>query len=348
MAQNVRPEVSGKAKNTKSMYARYQDKAKKALIGYVGDPSGKARRFWPAVYPVGSKWEMRDMPFNKGLNDLIYTNQFVGLSILGSAGNIVTSPDGWSWTERGAADDGDWRKMTYGKGTYVASAYSRTNNMVKTSPDAINWTYYNGSGIFYVLGLCFGNDFVSVGSQGNQPKISSSPDGKSWTARTAPADYALNAVKFGKGSYIAVSGGITAGSRVLSSPDTISWTSRPSPDDAYWSGLDFGLNMFLAFSGGMYSPLSTAVTMFSPDGISGWTKETAIGYAWSCICNGAGMFASSAANQCNQINTSPDGHSWTRVFSTGANVYPGLMAYGAEKFVCWVTTSSTYKVVCSL
>ncbi|MEO8235611.1 MAG: hypothetical protein ABI549_09380, partial [Flavobacterium sp.] len=71
--------------------------------------------------------------------------------------------------------------------------------------------------------------FVAVGSN----IVMTSPDGITWTTRTAAANNNWNSVTYGNSLFVAVSNSGT-GNRVMTSPDGITWTSRTPATDNEW------------------------------------------------------------------------------------------------------------------
>jgi len=60
--------------------------------------------------------------------------------VAGFLGQVMTSPDGITWTSRTSIPANDWRSVTWGNGLFVAVSASGTGNRVMTSPDGITWT----------------------------------------------------------------------------------------------------------------------------------------------------------------------------------------------------------------
>ena len=72
-----------------------------------------------------------------------------------------------------------------------------------------------------------------------------SPDGITWTARTAAGDNDLwLGVTYGNGLFVAVG---ASGDRVMTSPDGITWTVRTAAgDNDTWIGVTYGNGLFVA------------------------------------------------------------------------------------------------------
>ena len=78
-----------------------------------------------------------------------------------------------------------------------------------------------------------------------------SPDGITWTSRTAAADNYWSSVTYANGLFVAVStiefGNIN--NRVMTSPDGITWTSRTAAADDYWASVTYANGLFVATGG---------------------------------------------------------------------------------------------------
>jgi hypothetical protein len=69
---------------------------------------------------------------------LVFANNlFVAVSNLLSGTQVMTSPDGITWTSRSTPVFNAWYSVTYGNGLYVAVSNNGTGNRVMTSPDGI-------------------------------------------------------------------------------------------------------------------------------------------------------------------------------------------------------------------
>jgi hypothetical protein len=76
-----------------------------------------------------------------------------------------------------------------------------------------------------------------------------SPDGITWTARTAAVSSGWFAVTYGNGTFVAVAF-TGAGSRVMTSPDGITWTARTAAAQYNWNGVTFANGQFVAVAFG--------------------------------------------------------------------------------------------------
>ncbi|MFT6044344.1 MAG: hypothetical protein ACI9WC_000041, partial [Arenicella sp.] len=98
-----------------------------------------------------------------------------------------------------------------------------------------------------------------------------SPDGITWTARTAAEPSNWRSVTFGNGQFVAVS---ISGSTnlVMTSPDGITWTAQTAAEANQWFSVTYGNNRFVAVS---FNGNGTNRVMTSADGIT-WTARAAV------------------------------------------------------------------------
>lgn len=162
---------------------------------------------WTKVYPLpASGWET--VIWASGLN--LYV-------AVGENGNIMTSPNGSTWTLRTSGTTQFLSGIVWTGTQLVVSG-----GAILTSPDGVTWTVrvatVAGGG---TLSLAWnGSLLVNVGGT----TIQTSPNGITWTARTNPSGADLYSVIWNGVAFVAVGG---AGA-VLTSPDGITWTARTS------------------------------------------------------------------------------------------------------------------------
>ena len=170
------------------------------------------------------------------------------------------------------------------------------------------------------------NLFVAVASTGTN-RVMTSPDGISWTARSAVYNNAWWDVTWAPalGLFCAVSQDTTGGGlRVMTSPDGITWTARTHSTGSSWQAIcwspEQALFVAVAYDG--------TVAMTSPNGIT-WTNRTVPGGQWNDVCWSPelGLFCAvggpSIAGKTNRCMTSPDGITWTARTLTD-NYYVGV------------------------
>lgn len=225
-------------------------------------------------------------------------NQFIGV---GSAGLIITSPDGEHWVQQNSGTTNTLYGVIWSGALYVAVGNNKT---ILTSPDAINWTtqWSDNSGISLSGVACSGTDFAAVGSKpGNQEiDILHSTDGMNWTTTYSASWGALNSVRWTGSQYIAV------GSAVFTSANGTDWTKRT---DA--SALGSGDLYDVCFSGSAYVAVGSSVTASSADGIH-WTGNPTNWYSGGITWSGSVFAAASTLG----IMVSYDGVNWTQTYSS--------------------------------
>ncbi|MCL2610797.1 MAG: hypothetical protein FWE02_03865, partial [Defluviitaleaceae bacterium] len=180
--------------------------------------------------------------------------------------------------------------------------------------------------------VCYGNGlFVAVGGGNN--RIITSPDGITWTARTAAEANQWRSVCYGNGLFVAVSG--DGANQVMTSSDGITWTARTVPFDS-WSSVTYGNGLFVAVSS-----IGISVVMTSPDGIT-WTARTALPNSWRSVTYGNGLFVVVSTSM---FMTSIDGIAWTAHWAPLREFWISI-AYGNGLFVA-VAQTGTHRVVTS-
>jgi hypothetical protein len=212
-----------------------------------------------------------------------------------------------------------------------------------------------------------GHCYVAVGGGG---KISTSPDGATWTAQTSGTGNNLNGVACGMGLLVAVGDSGT----IITSPDSINWTTETGPfSGANVRGVAYGAGCFIAVANGGFigrsvdghswalvtSPfggttpegvvyrnglfVATALSSkigTSADGVS-WSVASPIAKSWWSCTYGNSTFLIGGGNS--GLATSADGSGWTDQSggSPSASDWNGA-AYGAGLFcVVGVRSGST-------
>ncbi len=201
-----------------------------------------------------------------------------------------------------------WSSIIWADGKYVAVG----NQFVGVSSDGVSWNterIIENPSDGYLYGVAYGNSvFVAVGSSGT---VLTSPDGITWTARTAAEANYWTSVTYGNGLFVAVANSGT--NRVMTSPDGITWTARTAPAKM-WRDLIYANNIFVAVAGDYGG---TQNVMTSPDGVT-WTSRTAPSTEFISVTYGNGLFvAVGFLGSGTKIASSPDGITWATRRSTG-------------------------------
>ena len=182
-----------------------------------------------------------------------------------------------------------------------------------------------GNGVFVAVACCGPN------------RVMTSPDGETWTTRTAAVNDAWTSVTYGNGLFVAVSQ-----NRVMTSPDGVTWTARTSAiagNEDYRVLVTFGNGVFVAVTNE-----GTNRVMTSPDGVT-WTARTAPLNIWRSVAYGNGVFVAVSIDGTNRVMTSPDGVTWTARSAAEANSWYSV-TYGNGVFVA-VATSGANRVMTS-
>ncbi len=176
------------------------------------------------------------------------------------------------------------------------------------------------TGVFDDLtGVAYGNGVFTVVGSGEGTLTS--PDGITWTINDVHADPFDNLfdVTFGKSIFVAVGdGGV-----ILTSPDGVVWTRQTSPTTEALIGVEFLNNAFIAV-GVNYTILnSTDGQTWTPATVN---RDTSSGDFYSVAfgsdnTGGNSLYAAvGKIGSRGAIFTSPDGATWSSVFSTDSEV----------------------------
>lgn len=155
----------------------------------------------------GETWTSRTSGKNLALTSAAFGLGLFVVSVSESptSTNIITSPDGITWTSR-TTPVANYNDVAFnGSNLFVAVA---ANGIIISSPDGITWTERFTSAISF-RGVHFADGlWVAVGDVGS---VVTSPDGLTWTNRTATSGTttSLQEVNFFNGNFYAVGNGST-------------------------------------------------------------------------------------------------------------------------------------------
>lgn len=152
--------------------------------------------------------------------------------------------------------------------------------------------------------ITYGNGLFVALAQDGTHRVMSSPDGITWTLRSAAVVAGWEGITYGNGHFVAV-GGIVDGCKIMTSADGISWTERAPPSTSGGcKSVTYGNGMFVAVGPG------NPRVMTSIDGIT-WTSQTSPGSPdWWSVAYANNTFAAIAYVGTPQVMTSLDGASW--------------------------------------
>lgn len=269
--------------------------------------------------------QVEGIPLKKLLHALVAL-LVVTSSLVGSQAAEAT-PLTWQTATQSAVGS-MFEAVAYGNGTFVGISASK----IATSPDGRTWILRDfpepspecrpltTSWIALTYG---GGLFVAVGWGGScSDKVMTSPDGISWSVRSAPGADFLDSVAYGNGRYVAAdrSGGI------LSSPDGISWTRHDAPGS--WWGITYGNGTYVAVG---KNSSDNAATATSTDGISWDVVDQGNIATNSSISFGNGTFVvvQPMGEGALGLLSSADGRNWIRRTLPGTG---WAVAFGNGRF----------------
>lgn len=168
------------------------------------------------------------------VNKVIHTTTFAGTSprglefgagvyvLVGDNGNISTSTDLVTWTDRSNPFGSEWCYcIKFLGGQFIIGGQSGS---VMTSPDGITWTERTSPITQALYGFAINDSNDMIVGVANSGKIISSPDGITWTERTSGSAYSFRGIVFGAGIFV----GAGLSGLVATSPDGITWTVQTS------------------------------------------------------------------------------------------------------------------------
>lgn len=226
----------------------------------------------------GTTWTQRNISLT--CNAMCWSPQlglFVVVSSTSSSGrNVMTSPDGITWTLQ-TSPNMSWKSVCWSPelNLLVAVANGGTGNRVMTSPDGINWTSRTAPTMTWTS-VCWSAEkslFVAVANGSTSTnRVMSSPDGINWTSRDTPGNQGVSWTSVcwspEKSLFVAVADG-SSSSRVMTSPDGITWTPQsPFGSTVAWGAVTWvsDLGVFIA-GAGANDTTSTSRIMLSQNGI---------------------------------------------------------------------------------
>lgn len=265
-----------------------------------------------ALSADGSDWIGALIPIEEGWPSAVATNGELWIAGLTNNGvhSIATSVDALEWTieESPLAEVhtivwSEEDQLWYAGG----SSDQELGPALIVSPDGIEWTERDVTGLNSIDGLAHNGEFwVAVGN-GSGDAIATSNNGIDWTPRSAPLFFG-NEVAWDGSTWIVVGSDVGSQPRVLTSLDGIEWTEVETPITDFVEGV--------ATSGATWVLTGTSSSggephiLTSPDGVE-WTTSSSpfITGAESSFWNGQLWLASGWGAA--PIATSEDGFEWS-------------------------------------
>jgi hypothetical protein len=237
--------------------------------------------------------------------------------VVGDGGEIWSSADAVSWTQRVAGTPGRRSSaVAHGGGTFVALGSGPSGGFALVSPDGAAWTEVAVPASVFDVAYGAGQ-FVAVASN----RVLRSPDGLQWTSTTLPSSWSVLSVAYGGGQFVAVG----FGRRVLTSPDAVNWIDRTANVPAALSYL-----AGVAWTGSRFVVVGQGGIVVSPDGVQ-WQQASTVSY--DAVAAGDGVVV---AVNFSHYGFSATGESWTTAtFPTAAGTPPGAIevSFGSGRFV---------------
>lgn len=175
-----------------------------------------------------------------GITAVSLVNYAAGLYVAAgdAAGNVSTSPDGFTWTSRTGNLGANYpSKYAYFNSLHILTA---AGGMLSSSPTGVTWTARTANCGSGSIELCAGTSRIVAFLSGTTT-ISSSPDGTTYTSRTIGA--AVIHMAFGNSTFVAAGNS----GAVYTSADGDTWTSRTGLETGNYSGLIFFNGYFYAW-----------------------------------------------------------------------------------------------------
>jgi hypothetical protein len=269
-------------------------------------------------------------------------SQFV---VVGDGGEILTSPDGTTWTTRYSGDD--ILNVIWDGSQFVAMG---AGSKVMTSDDGETWTYGMngwGDGSDFFLDMAVSGSLYAIGAQS---MIYTTPDLASYPAgfRSLGATSSCNGVLWDGSQFVGV--GYSGGGIVWTSPDGGTWTAHFTDpvtvlEDVAYNGSD--QYVAVGYGGAIIASADGAIWDTT---ISSGVGTNLHGVTWS-----GSLYV--AVGSDGTIVTSPDGTTWTvRTSGVSDNLYSvtwtgsDFVAVGwsgtiltSSDGVSWTSYEHTYK-----
>jgi hypothetical protein len=236
---------------------------------------------------------------------------------VGDGGEIWSSPDAVSWTQRvGGTPGARLSAVSHGDGRFVAVGSTPTGAVGLVSTDGTAWTTVALTASPFDVAYGAGQ-FAAV--SGN--RVLRSPDGLQWISTTLPAPWSVLSIAYGGGQFVAVG----FDRRVLTSPDAVTWTDRTAKVPMAMSYL-----AGVAWTGQRFVVVGQGGIIVSSDGVL-WQRTSTVSYD-AVAASASAVVAVNFSGYA----TSPTGDTWSGgSFPSAAGVAPGAIdvSFGSGLFV---------------
>lgn len=252
-----------------------------------------------------------------------------------AASQIVTSPDGITWTIRTTLiAAGSVCSNTAGR--LVAVSTSGATRSMTSGDNGVTWTLTGGlvTASTWRSVSSDGTNFTAVADTGAIVVATCGSTGATWSNQIVSSANTWSAIAYGGGIYCAVA---TSGD-IMTSTDGVTWTQRVPTESNQWNSVAWNGSVFCAVSS-----TGNNRVMTSPTGVT-WTARTAsIVNTWQSIAWNGTVFAAvaDAGVVLGQVMTSPDGTTWTSRSSSLATTWKGICSNASGRFVAVASTGAT-------
>ncbi len=191
----------------------------------------------------GTNWQASSLPTTNVLRAIAPAVASVGSGRLpgvqfvavGDSGTILTTPNGTSWARQNSGTTVTLRAAVYHQGQMLVGG---DDGVVLSSTDGTNWSAAPPTS-FDIHGLASsGNALVAVGDYLGSGRLQASVDGHTWSGSGLVLSNSLNAVAYGKSSFVAVGdGGFIVQSSYAPDSTVNSWLKTTSGywEEPFWS-----------------------------------------------------------------------------------------------------------------
>ncbi len=242
---------------------------------------------------------------------------------------LIDPLDHWHWRSTLPTSHGV-RSIAKGDGILVAVADGPT--FLRSTDDGLSWEVITVTSPLLITSQLFdiahGNGtFVAAG---NNDQLYTSPDGQTWTMRSAgEGGSSFRSVAFDGSTFvIAGADSATETSAVLfSSPDGVAWTPRTTEVSGPVNELVFENSEFIACGG---SGADSGFVITSPDGTTWTTLVDDLPVTPASVTHGLGAYFTITPGFPSFIHTSSDGTTWTGGPNNSLQSHPQIRFFNGE------------------